>query len=415
MARRQAKKANGQGTVYKSRDKFRWQLVLPGREGREGLRIGGTELTREAADLKLVQARADHSRGTLSTARGNAGMGAYLDTFFSRPRGWSESTQRRYRTLGDYAGEFFGDTALDKIRPADVRRFTTWLAARPSKSSRNAGQPIALSTISVALWLLNTVFTEAVSDELMAINPALSVKAPRPGRDSVPNEDAPHKVYSPQEVERFCRLGAALGEAGVTLHWPALFTTLSLGLRRGETAALRWSDIDFERKTVSIRQSRNFMHQNTAPKTKSSRRTIPLPASLAALLSDLPKQHEAVFAYRQGYPDPNLYTHAMTVIQRWSDPQKLDDNLRGVRQQGLTLGREVAELIEGGDALPKINVHGLRHTYATLALRRGVPIEIVSKTLGHAQISMTFDTYRHVLDSELKERSIDLFSFGAQD
>lgn len=65
--------------------------------------------------------------------------------------------------------------------------------------------------------------------------------------------------------------------------------------------------------------------------------------------------------------------------------------------------------MQAGSALPDISPHDLRHTYATLALRRGVPIEIVSRNLGHASISITWDIYRHVLYSERRSHVVDLF------
>ncbi|QFP75411.1 tyrosine-type recombinase/integrase [Deinococcus sp. AJ005] len=63
-----------------------------------------------------------------------------------------------------------------------------------------------------------------------------------------------------------------------------------------------------------------------------------------------------------------------------------------------------------GTALPRIAPHDLRHTYATLALRRGVPLAVVSKRLGHAKVSITNDIYRHVLPSEDRAHVIDLFA-----
>lgn len=65
--------------------------------------------------------------------------------------------------------------------------------------------------------------------------------------------------------------------------------------------------------------------------------------------------------------------------------------------------------MQAGKKLPDISPHDLRHTYATLALRRGVPVEVVSKILGHARVSITLDVYRHVLDNERRATVVDLF------
>ncbi len=75
--------------------------------------------------------------------------------------------------------------------------------------------------------------------------------------------------------------------------------------------------------------------------------------------------------------------------------------------------REALAQLEGvaaaGERLPGISPHDLRHTYATLALRRGVPVEVVSKVLGHARVSITLDVYRHVPDNERRAAVVDLF------
>ncbi len=67
-------------------------------------------------------------------------------------------------------------------------------------------------------------------------------------------------------------------------------------------------------------------------------------------------------------------------------------------------------LIESGVALPRLRVHDLRHTAATLLLRANVPIEIVSKVLGHAKISIIMDIYRQVSLEEKRSKMVDLFA-----
>jgi integrase len=66
-------------------------------------------------------------------------------------------------------------------------------------------------------------------------------------------------------------------------------------------------------------------------------------------------------------------------------------------------------VIHSGEPIPRISPHDLRHTAGTLMLRRGVPIEVVSKTLGHSDIALTYRVYRHVLESEKRQHIVDLF------
>jgi integrase len=66
-------------------------------------------------------------------------------------------------------------------------------------------------------------------------------------------------------------------------------------------------------------------------------------------------------------------------------------------------------IVKAGERLPEMTPHVLRHTTATLMLRRNVPVEVVSRILGHAKVSITMDVYRHVLDSEKEQVMPDLF------
>jgi integrase len=65
--------------------------------------------------------------------------------------------------------------------------------------------------------------------------------------------------------------------------------------------------------------------------------------------------------------------------------------------------------IRNGKPLPEISPHDLRHTAGTQMLSRGMPVEVVSKILGHARVSITLDVYRHVLESEKKAVMVDLY------
>ena len=65
--------------------------------------------------------------------------------------------------------------------------------------------------------------------------------------------------------------------------------------------------------------------------------------------------------------------------------------------------------INAGQRLPEITPHDLRHTAGTLMLRRRVPVEVVSRILGHARVSIALDVYRHVLESEMRGAAFDVF------
>jgi integrase len=208
--------------------------------------------------------------------------------------------------------------------------------------------------------------------------------------------------------------------------FPALFTAASIGLRRGEVMGLRWQDVDFENDIIRVRQSLSVVVESKPSlgdlKTRHSRRDIPMPLSLKkVLLSHQEKQAKlkekarevwyesgGVFTTTLGhYVHPDNLNRALENLLAWSNPTAYTET----RCLGVPVlhRRKLETIVKAGEALPDLRLHDLRHTAASLMLRRGVPVEVVSKILGHSQVSITLDIYRHVLDSEKKQVMVDLF------
>lgn len=235
-------------------------------------------------------------------------------------------------------------------------------------------------------------------------------------------------VFDFHQAARFHELGTALHHAGLCRVWPALFTALSIGLRRGEVSGLRWQDVELDKNRLHIRHARTTHDGKvlaTKPKTKGSKRTLPIPPSLKTGLLEqfeaLEKERKffgtaytesgGVFTTAEGRRiHPSVLATGLNAIIEWSDPSLADRRLKASRRLVPPDGLNPLEVvIRYGERLPDMRVHDLHHTFATLALRRGVPVEIVSKLLGHSRPSFTLDVYRHVLESERRELAIDLF------
>ena len=179
---------------------------------------------------------------------------------------------------------------------------------------------------------------------------------------------------------------------------------------------------------LQIRQQLKIEHEKPVLgtlKTQHSRRDVFIPESLRVLLLALQvrqradraamgadwREMGAVFTTANGgWTHPDNLSRALHSVVAWSNPDATEKRTRAVRA---TVPVEALAYLEGtgrgGEKLPDLSPHVLRHTYATLALRRRVPPEVVSKTLGHARVSITMDIYRHVLDSERRDHLIDLF------
>ena len=165
------------------------------------------------------------------------------------------------------------------------------------------------------------------------------------------------------------------------LH-PAFHLSSHTGMRRGEVLGLRWCDLDLDAKRLSVRQalvSIAYDVEISDVKTGTGRRTIDLDPVTVDVLKAWriqraeenggiePKGEELVFVKPDG---------------SWIHPQSFSQ----------VLDRKVAKL-----DVPAISLHDLRHTHATLLLKAGVHVKIVSERLGHANVAFTMSVYQHVL------------------
>ena len=196
-------------------------------------------------------------------------------------------------------------------------------------------------------------------------------------------------------------------------HWPWLFLATT-GCRRGEALGVRWQDIDLSRKLVAVRQE-------LIPLTKPSGRGRE-GRLLARTKSDRPRVIE-------------LDSRTVAALRAWRARQAKERLLLGdayADQYGLvfcrpdgrpyhpeafskTFDRRLAQV--GFADLPRIRLHDLRHTWATLALVAGVDVKIVSERLGHSSPLVTWQTYQHVIkgmQSDAAERVADLIFGPAQ-
>jgi integrase len=168
--------------------------------------------------------------------------------------------------------------------------------------------------------------------------------------------------------------------------WPLWELALTTGMRQGELLGLRWGDINFEERTLWVRQAvyRGWVGE---PKTASGVRSIPLlPAVLESLREHRRHQNERRLKAGPDWEDNDLVICTQTG---------------GV--YGHTNVNMEHEKIMAQVGVTRIRFHDLRHTYATLALSAGIPAHVVSAILGHANIKITLNTYAHVLPTQYED------------
>ena len=162
--------------------------------------------------------------------------------------------------------------------------------------------------------------------------------------------------------------------------WVVLATT---GMRRGEALGLRWSDVDLDtgrlRVVQTIVQTRSLVTVGQ-PKTDRGRRSVALDQGTVAALRDHRRRMlEERLLVGADFDDLGLVFHQPDGT--WLQPDAVSAAfLRRVRRDGL----------------PRLTLHGLRHTWATLALERGVHPRVVQERLGHSTIAITLGIYSHV-------------------
>ncbi|MCA1701816.1 MAG: site-specific integrase [Actinobacteria bacterium] len=154
---------------------------------------------------------------------------------------------------------------------------------------------------------------------------------------------------------------------------------------RGEALGLHWRDVSLDRARLSVRQALVLVGNEPAlqePKTAKGRRSIPLPPETVAAL----KAHKAAQLQERLALGPDYDSSRDLVFRRedatWVHPTALSRRFEALVRQ---------------TSLPEIRLHDLRHTFATLALQEGIAVKVVSEILGHASVTITCDTYSHVI------------------
>ena len=172
------------------------------------------------------------------------------------------------------------------------------------------------------------------------------------------------------------------------------------GLRRGERAGLRWSDIDLAAGTLSVRQATTVVdgHPVTGDvKTKRSRRVVDIDAGTLAVLRAWAKRQKQY----QLLLGPEWIAIGLVFTMPTGEACHPDSISQAFERLVTPYSKSrAAELLL---IRPRIRFHDLRHTHASHLLAAGVNVKVVSDRLGHASVAFTLDTYAHVMPGQQAE------------
>lgn len=229
---------------------------------------------------------------------------------------------------------------------------------------------------------LKAAFKHAVALGLIATNPSEVVGIKRKIIKSISTLDE-------NDVARFLRVAA--DDRLYALYVMAIGTAL----RQGEMLGLLWTNVDLDAKLLSVKHTLVNVNGKLGlgePKSKSGRRAVTLPEFVVLALIE----HKARML-KEGHDVPWVFC----------------DSRGGPIHKSNLLRRSFKPLLKKA-GLPEIRFHDLRHTAATLLLGKGVHPKIVQERLGHSSITLTLDTYSHVMPSMQREAASKLDElFGA--
>jgi integrase len=361
---------------YVRRKGDRWYAVIyegidpvTGKE-RRSWHAAGTE----RSDAERLAARlAAKANGRLDVARAMT-FGTYLQSQWlpAKKSRLRPSTYAGYRrnvelhvlpTLGRVPIRRLRDKQLESQLESLYQRL-----AHPTDGVR----ALSPKTVLEIHLIIRAALADALHDEYVARNVALSANVPQPPSVRSPES----RSWTAEQLQTFLR--AAAGHR----LFPAFWTLAMTGIRRSELLGLRWTDIDLDNGTLSINRGLvavGYELHESPGKTRNSRRRIDLDPTTVRVLT----------AWR-------AWQHVEREAVGAADPDYIFTDAHAVQVHPHSIS-QAFERIALRSEVPLIRLHDLRHTHATLLIRAGVPVKVVSERLGHAKTAFTIETYQHVL------------------
>lgn len=305
-------------------------------------------------------------------------LNEYLDHWLEtsvKPR-VREGTHQEYAgTLRRNVRPILGAKKLGSLKPVDIQGLYSDMRKRGLTDS-----------VRFTHTVFKDALRQAVKWQMLGQNPADFVDLPKPSRSKM-------QSLTQEESQRFL-------EVAKTTRWYCFFSLLlSTGLRPSEALGLYWSDLDLAKGTLTVRRGLRRLKGKWAleePKTPNARRTLPIPSSLISLLSiHMEKQKEL------GFDGPLVFTsptgapkHEDGIVKDYFKP-----------------------ILKKADLPNKVRLYDLRHTHATLLLIAGVHPKVVAERLGHSNITITLNTYSHVLPNmqQAATEKLEAMLFAAPD
>ena len=358
-----------------------WKLVVAfvAPDGRRRHRARRFKGTRTEASVALAALIADIQRGAMVYDDGLT-YAQLVESFLAAKAVSQESTTVALykRTLETHVVPIIGKVRLRDLTAAHITRVIA--GARNASRTKQRGEQLGSTSRRNLRIYIRATLQHAYRLGFVVKNVCDQVEVP--------------KSEHVERVDITVDVASAIMTAVRRTKLEALVIfSLGTGARRGETCGLRWSDVDLTTGRFSIRRAAKNVARTVVvdkPKTRGSERSDLLPDfALDALQDHRRRQREQDLAF--GIRRDDGYVFRPGISEQGWDPNEVSRSFsRVVRRKKLPVG---------------LRWHDLRHGFATLAFAAGVPLEVISKALGHSSIALTSKLYVHLLDASKYEKS----------
>ncbi len=333
-------------------------------------------------------------------AAGRATINETFDRYMSTKYELRDSTRSGYMyTYNRFIRDNFGMKKLIDIKYSDVLQYYYYLLNEVG---------LAITTLDSIHCLLHPTFELAVRDEIIRKNPTDGVMK-EISKKAGKNKGIRHALT----VEEQRAFMDYMATHPVYYHWWPLFTVLlGTGCRIGECLGLRWQDLDFKNRLISVNHSivyysdektKSSVMRVSLPKTKAGIRTIPM-LDVVKDAFEIEKEEQEINGYNTQVLDGMsgfVFTNRFGNVP---NPQTVNDTIRRIRnsynaEEILNAKKENREPL----LLPVFSCHHLRHTFATRLCETETNLKVIQSVMGHASIETTMNIYAEATEEKKKE------------
>ena len=384
------KNLNGDGTIYYVEKEHKWRAEITwtdtnGNKHRKAWKASKQSEVKEKLAVFKKQLLLDNTNIPIESQTFRQFANEWVNVIL-RPKVKPLSYQRKVSTLENQVYRHIGNVPMDKLTHTQIQKMVNEL----SQSG------LSYSTVKKAFEAVSGCMRYYRIKTSTSFNPCEGITLPENQR----KDDSDIKFFTEEERKQIVNEATRRYENGKNVYrlgWVYVLLLYS-GLRAGELCALTWRDVDFSEKTITVNKTaievnetdkqgktRSVLKTQNSTKTRGGMRIIPMTEKAYSSLSELQKI-------------TGEYEHITT-------------SSNGVRIRPSRLDRTFHQIL-AAIRFPKVGVHTLRHTFATMLFNNGCEVKIVSDLLGHSNTKITENIYIHTIQQQKVKaiQSIDKYS-----